>query len=112
MLARLASPSYILNLTSHLPKSARRQRSVTLFLPASQFSLPSFRTYTEPTKRDWFIANKLRSLGMKQTYNYRWNTPDPVQLAAAPWKGVLHTSDLFFLFNGTKYVLNCLVMDR
>jgi hypothetical protein len=40
---------------------------------------------------------------MKQTYTYRWSTPDPVRLAANPWEGVIHTSDLFFLFNGTKY---------
>ena len=45
----------------------------------------------------------LRSEGFQSTYNYRWNTPDPVQLAANPWEGVMHTSDLFFLFNGTKY---------
>jgi hypothetical protein len=36
----------------------------------------------------------------KNVYNYRFNTPDPVQLAAAPWKGVMHTSELFFLFDG------------
>ena len=35
----------------------------------------------------------------------RWNTPDPVQLAAAPYKGVMHTSELYFLFDGTKWVL-------
>lgn len=66
--------------------------------------IPQVLTANMWTHRDWFIAQKLQSLGMKQAYNYRWNTPDPVALAAAPWQGVRHTSDLYFLFNGTKCV--------
>jgi len=34
-------------------------------------------------------------------WTYRFNTPDPVQLAANPWEGVMHTSELFYLFDGT-----------
>ena len=30
----------------------------------------------------------------------RWNAPDPVLLAATPYEGVMHTSDLYFLFDG------------
>ncbi|OSX56176.1 hypothetical protein POSPLADRAFT_1160806 [Postia placenta MAD-698-R-SB12] len=50
--------------------------------------------------RDWVIAQKLMSEGRTDAYNYRFNTPDPVQLAANPWEGVMHTSELFFLFQG------------
>lgn len=50
--------------------------------------------------RDWIIAQKLMSEGRTDAYNYRFNTPDPVQLAANPWEGVMHTSELFFLFQG------------
>ncbi|KAF9508247.1 hypothetical protein BS47DRAFT_1377737 [Hydnum rufescens UP504] len=54
--------------------------------------------------QDWLIAKTIsmsNSSISKNVYNYRFNTPDPVQLAAAPWKGVMHTSELFFLFDGT-----------
>lgn len=27
---------------------------------------------------------------------------DPIQLASSPWKGSMHTSDLYYLFQGTK----------
>ncbi|EED78189.1 carbohydrate esterase [Postia placenta Mad-698-R] len=37
--------------------------------------------------RDWIIAQKLMSEGRTDAYNYRFNTPDPVQLAANPWEG-------------------------
>ncbi|CCL99517.1 uncharacterized protein FIBRA_01535 [Fibroporia radiculosa] len=53
------------------------------------------------TCMDWFIGQKLLSEGYENVYNYRFNTPDPVQLAANPWEGVMHTSELFFLFQGT-----------
>jgi len=52
--------------------------------------------------RDWYIAQKLRTKGVEHVYNYRWNAADPVQLAAKPYKGVMHTSDLYFLYDGTK----------
>ncbi|GHJ89343.1 hypothetical protein NliqN6_5745 [Naganishia liquefaciens] len=55
---------------------------------------------TEFTCLDWFIVNKTASYGVP-AYNYRWNTPDPIQLASSPWKGSMHTSDLYYLFQGT-----------
>ncbi|RSH93215.1 hypothetical protein EHS25_007569 [Saitozyma podzolica] len=55
---------------------------------------------TEFTCWDWYLANQTANYG-KPSYLYRWNTPDPVQLAAAPYKGVMHTSELYFLFDGT-----------
>ena len=29
----------------------------------------------------------------------RWNAPNPALLAEMPYEGVMHTSDLFFLFD-------------
>ncbi|KAJ9125987.1 hypothetical protein QFC24_002259 [Naganishia onofrii] len=55
---------------------------------------------TEFTCMDWFIVNQTASYGLP-AFNYRWNTPDPVQLAASPYKGSMHTSDLYYLFQGT-----------
>jgi carboxylesterase type B len=54
--------------------------------------------------RDWMIAKAIamsNSSVSTNVFNYRFNTPDPVQLAATPWRGVMHTSELFFLFDGT-----------
>ena len=31
----------------------------------------------------------------------RWNAANPVLLAQTPFQGVMHTSDLYFLFDGT-----------
>ncbi len=77
---------------------------------------------TQFTCWDWYVAKRMADYGMSN-YNYRFNTPgeclrlacrssyelrcsreDPVQLAASPYKGVMHTSDLYFLFDGTKWV--------
>lgn len=49
--------------------------------------------------RDYTIAQAYLAKG-KDAYNYRFNTPDPVQFAANVWKGVMHTSELYFLFDG------------
>lgn len=53
------------------------------------------------TCQDWYIGQKLEASGVKRVWTYRFNTPDPVQLAANPWEGVMHTSELFYLFDGT-----------
>jgi carboxylesterase type B len=81
------------------------------FYPAAAFASTFERAKTAFgdtvfTCQDWFIADRLRRAGVRRAFNYRWNTPDAVQLAAKPWAGVLHTSDLFFLFNGTKCVIS------
>lgn len=83
---------------------------------------------TEFSCTDYMLARKLSEAGVQDVYNYRrvpssstspphahvgvadlpdprerrWDTADPVQLAAFPWKGVMHTSDLFFLFSGAR----------
>ncbi|KIJ63786.1 hypothetical protein HYDPIDRAFT_155304 [Hydnomerulius pinastri MD-312] len=54
------------------------------------------------TCMDYFLANQMSQVkGVSNVYTYRWNAPDPVLLAAAPYEGVMHTSDLYFLFDGT-----------
>ncbi|KAH8116197.1 alpha/beta-hydrolase [Phellopilus nigrolimitatus] len=48
---------------------------------------------------DWFLAQKLQEKGVENVFTYRFNTPDPIVLAEFPYEGVMHTSDLFFLFD-------------
>ncbi|TFY68201.1 hypothetical protein EVG20_g3660 [Dentipellis fragilis] len=50
---------------------------------------------------DQFLANKMLAKGKKNVFTFRWNAPNPVALAATPWEGVMHGSDVFFLFNGS-----------
>ncbi|TFY63048.1 hypothetical protein EVJ58_g3474 [Rhodofomes roseus] len=111
----VGAPSGITNTTDGFI-AALRKRYTTLsnftaarvaeLYPADEFNSTYERAKTAfgdtvITCQDWFIAKKLQSEGIAAVYNYRWNTPDPVQLAKNPWEGVMHTSDLFFLFNGT-----------
>jgi len=48
-------------------------------------------------------------MGVQNVWNFRFNTPDPVQLAANPWEGVMHTSDLYFLFDGEIILEMCII---
>ncbi|EJD05088.1 alpha/beta-hydrolase [Fomitiporia mediterranea MF3/22] len=50
---------------------------------------------------DMFLAQNLQKKGVKNIFTYRFNSPNPVLLAQTPWEGVMHTSDLFYLFDGT-----------
>ncbi|KAJ6517037.1 Alpha/Beta hydrolase protein [Mycena vulgaris] len=53
------------------------------------------------TCMDWFLAQKLTSNGVKNIFSYSWNAPDTVLFNQAPFRGAAHTSDLYFLFQGT-----------
>ncbi|KAH7921830.1 alpha/beta-hydrolase [Leucogyrophana mollusca] len=54
------------------------------------------------TCMDYFLAEQMSAVkGVKNVFAFRWNAPDPVLLAAAPYEGTMHTSDLYFLFDGT-----------
>ncbi|KAF8579657.1 alpha/beta-hydrolase [Ramaria rubella] len=55
---------------------------------------------------DWFLANRTAERGGNNTFNFRFNAPDPVLYAANPYQGVMHTSDLYFLFDGTNSAPN------
>lgn len=70
--------------------------------------------------RDWFLADKMSAKGVNNVFAFRyvrfearhstwivfthldsrWNAPDAVLFAAEPFEGVMHTSDLYFLFDG------------
>lgn len=39
-------------------------------------------------------------------YTYSWDVPDTVLYEEQPWKGAMHTSDLYFLFEGTNTIAN------
>ncbi|KDN46924.1 hypothetical protein RSAG8_04001, partial [Rhizoctonia solani AG-8 WAC10335] len=49
---------------------------------------------------DQHWANATRALGRKNVYAFRFNVPNPVTLAVNPWQGVMHASDVYYLFNG------------
>ncbi|KAF8074740.1 Alpha/Beta hydrolase protein [Lyophyllum atratum] len=50
---------------------------------------------------DWFLAESLLANGVKNIYSYSWNAPDTVLYNASPYRGAAHTSDLYYLFEGT-----------
>lgn len=52
------------------------------------------------TCMDQYMADRMLAKGANNVYTFRWNVPDPVLLAASPYLGVMHTSDLYFLFDG------------
>ncbi|KAI0037229.1 Alpha/Beta hydrolase protein [Vararia minispora EC-137] len=52
------------------------------------------------TCMDKFIADHMVAKGVKKVFTFRWNTPNPVLLASAPYRGTMHTSDIYFLFDG------------
>ena len=39
--------------------------------------------------------------GSRGVDSYRFNAPDPVLLKETPYEGTMHTSDLYFLMDGT-----------
>ncbi|CAE6527139.1 unnamed protein product [Rhizoctonia solani] len=49
---------------------------------------------------DQHWANATRAQGRKNVYTFRFNVPNPVTLAVNPWQGVMHASDVYYLFNG------------
>ncbi|KAF9558576.1 alpha/beta-hydrolase [Agrocybe pediades] len=58
------------------------------------------------TCMDWFLAQKLISEGVKNVYGYSWDAPDTVLYNANPYLGAMHTSDLYYLFDGTNTLVN------
>ncbi|CAE7191421.1 unnamed protein product [Rhizoctonia solani] len=49
---------------------------------------------------DQHWVNATSRTGRKNAYSYRFNVPNPVDFAANPWRGVGHTSDVYYMFNG------------
>ncbi|KAJ7773978.1 Alpha/Beta hydrolase protein [Mycena metata] len=58
------------------------------------------------TCMDWFLAEKLTSNGVENIFSYSWNAPDTVLFNQAPYRGAVHTSDLYYLFDGTNTIAN------
>ncbi|KAG8719716.1 hypothetical protein FRC09_010711 [Ceratobasidium sp. 395] len=53
---------------------------------------------------DQHWANATLVAGRKNVYAFRFNVPNPIALAASPWQGVMHASDVYYLFDGAKSV--------
>ncbi|KAF9021626.1 alpha/beta-hydrolase [Hymenopellis radicata] len=49
---------------------------------------------------DWHVLETMRQRGRTRVYFYEWNAPDAVLYQASPYLGAMHTSDLYFLFDG------------
>ncbi|KAI0322569.1 alpha/beta-hydrolase [Amylostereum chailletii] len=52
------------------------------------------------------MADRLVAKGATNVFTFRWNAPNPVLLTETPYEGVMHTSDLYFLFDGTTSASN------
>ncbi|KAJ7691010.1 Alpha/Beta hydrolase protein [Mycena rosella] len=53
------------------------------------------------TCMDWFLAEKMSSDGVNNVFSFSWNAPDTVLFNQDPFRGAVHTSDLYYLFDGT-----------
>ncbi|KAJ7101379.1 Alpha/Beta hydrolase protein [Mycena belliarum] len=53
------------------------------------------------TCMDWFLAEKLTMNKVENVFAFSWNAPDAVIYEQAPYQGAAHTSDLYYLFEGT-----------
>ncbi|KAJ7637392.1 Alpha/Beta hydrolase protein [Mycena polygramma] len=56
------------------------------------------------TCMDWFLAEKLSSNGVKNVFSYSWNAPDTVLFNETPFRGAVHTSDLYYLFDAILFI--------
>ncbi|KLO11372.1 alpha/beta-hydrolase [Schizopora paradoxa] len=76
--------------------------------PGSPFATQYDRAWTMAQEiifgcMDWFLADKMAEKGVGNVFNFRFNTPDPVLLAETPYEGVMHTSDIYYLFDGKHF---------
>ncbi|KAJ7866069.1 Alpha/Beta hydrolase protein [Mycena olivaceomarginata] len=79
--------------------------------PGSPFQTQWDRAWTMAgeaifTCMDWYLAEKLSASGVKNVFSYSWNAPDTVIFNATPYRGAAHTSDLYYLFDGTNTIAN------
>ncbi|KAJ7637367.1 alpha/beta-hydrolase [Mycena polygramma] len=58
------------------------------------------------TCMDWFLAEKLTTNGVKNVFLFSWDAPDPTIYSQSPYLGAAHTSDLYYLFEGTNQFAN------
>ncbi|KAF8875157.1 alpha/beta-hydrolase [Infundibulicybe gibba] len=55
------------------------------------------------TCMDWFFAEKVSAKGVGNVFSFSWNAPDTVLYNANPYLGAMHTSDLYYLFDGATF---------
>ncbi|KAF7324202.1 Carboxylic ester hydrolase [Mycena kentingensis (nom. inval.)] len=55
---------------------------------------------------DWLMSDALTKRGVKNVFAYSWNAPDTVISQTQPYRGAAHTSDLYYLFDGTNTIPN------
>ncbi|KJA26921.1 hypothetical protein HYPSUDRAFT_132202 [Hypholoma sublateritium FD-334 SS-4] len=55
------------------------------------------------TCMDIYFADKSLQKNVQNVFAYAWNAPDPVLYNANPYLGAMHTSDLYFLFDGATF---------
>ncbi|KZT28612.1 alpha/beta-hydrolase [Neolentinus lepideus HHB14362 ss-1] len=91
------------------------QQALQLYLapgtPGSPFSTQYERAWTMAQDImfgcfDWYTENAMIEKGVNNVFAFRWNAPDTVLYNAAPYRGVMHTSDVYFLFDGTNPTAN------
>ncbi|KAJ7798785.1 alpha/beta-hydrolase [Mycena leptocephala] len=58
--------------------------------------------YPEPNapRKDWFLAQRLTEIGVKNVFSFSWNAPDTVLYNQTPYRGAAHTSDIYYLLEG------------
>ncbi|KAJ3782110.1 Alpha/Beta hydrolase protein [Lentinula aff. detonsa] len=57
------------------------------------------------TCMDWFLAEAMLNRSVENVFSYAWNAPDTVLFDEKPYLGAMHTSDLYFLFDGQHRLL-------
>ncbi|KAF8997748.1 alpha/beta-hydrolase [Cyathus striatus] len=53
------------------------------------------------TCMDWFLAEQLKAKRQDNLFTFSWDAPDTVLFNAKPFLGTMHTSDLYYLFDGS-----------
>ncbi|KAF4580259.1 hypothetical protein EYR40_003193 [Pleurotus pulmonarius] len=97
--------------------AATIQRAFELY-PAPDAAGSPFKTQYERASQmaqdivlgcmDLQLVQALTSRGVDNVFAFRWNSPHAVLFEETPFEGVMHTSDLYFLFDGTVRLPNAL----
>lgn len=81
------------------------QRALAMY-PRAKFESQYERAWTMAQEimfgcMDWLLADRMRAKGVQNVFTFRFNSPNAMLYKANPYLGVMHTSDLYYLFNGT-----------
>ncbi|KAF5380772.1 hypothetical protein D9757_007114 [Collybiopsis confluens] len=85
--------------------SNQTQNQALAMYPAPNTTDPQITTEWD---RAWMMAGEAIFTCMQglNVFSYAWNAPDTVLYNAHPYLGAMHTSDLYFLFDGTNTIAN------